>query len=194
MPLGRVIVDIVGLASGVAWALGRAPLSAAAIQESERRRRILHLVRSNPGIGLTELRRRTETGWGVLAHHLKVLERAELVHRVKVERRVRIFPRGTAFGPSPEAVVALQVEAARKVSRAILARPGIGMSEVLRSIDESPRVVYHHVKRLLEKGLLASSSRTRHLDLRVTPLLAEALAAYAYEAPDGPGGAPEGGA
>lgn len=62
--------------------------------EQETRRRIHAAIEEEPGIGYAALLARTGRGAGVVAHHLRVLEREGLVVSRRVGRSRRLFPAG----------------------------------------------------------------------------------------------------
>lgn len=55
------------------------------------RRRVLDLVRNNPGCCVEEVHRHFETSRIAVLKHLRVLERAQLIHSEKVGRKRRLF-------------------------------------------------------------------------------------------------------
>ena len=66
---------------------------------------------------------------------------------------------------------------ARRIAKAIHDAPGRNVQDIAVDIGESPRVVYYHVRRLIEAKLVHSASETRHRDLQPTLRLAAILQA-----------------
>jgi DNA-binding MarR family transcriptional regulator len=143
--------------------------------------RLLAAARARPGLTLTEARDALCTSWGSLYRHLVRLQKANLVRLQTVGRRRLLFPVGevdVAVKPSVmEAVAFLRQPTARLIAVAIVLHPGQSVPDIARSLDLTARVVYHHVQRLLQMGLIHSSSQTRHRDLAPTQLLFDALEA-----------------
>lgn len=141
--------------------------------------RLLTTARTRPGITLSEAREILNMSWGSLYRHLVRLEQAGLVRLQTAGRRRLLFPTGeveTVVQPSVmEAAASLRQPTSRMIATAIILRPGRSVPEIAHSLQLTPRVVYHHVQRLLQMGLIASSSQTRHRDLTPTPLLLVAL-------------------
>lgn len=147
------------------------------VDDSPLRQQILAIVRAQPGIPIGELMGRLGIGWGTVYHHIAKLTRQGLIRTHASGRRRLIFPAPYAIEPQEAPGFAIVRGAtAQRIARSILAKPGQSVGEICQDVAESPRVVYYHVKRLLEAGLVESSSRTRHHDLRPSVRLGELLA------------------
>jgi DNA-binding MarR family transcriptional regulator len=155
------------------------PVSREAFFTSPVTQRLLAAARARPGLTLSELRESVSMSWGSLYRLLQRLEAEGLVRYQVVGRRKLLFVAGE---PEPldqsavmEAAAILRQPTARLVALSILMRPGRSVPEVAASLQLTPRVVYHHVQRLIAVGLILSSSQTRHRDLAPTHVLAGAL-------------------
>ena len=141
--------------------------------------RLLAAARSRPGLTLSEARDAIGASWGSLYRHLQRLEAAGRVRMQTVGRRRLLFATGEAEPADQSSVMEgaalLRQPTARMVALSILMRPGRSVPEVAASLQLTPRVVYHHVQRLLSVGLIESSSQTRHRDLTPSARLAGAL-------------------
>lgn len=146
--------------------------AAEAALASEPRREILRIVEENPGITLGELKRRFPRSWGTVYHHLTRLQQAGLV-RVLVAGRRRLLVAASMQADEAElnARALLRGSTVERVARIVAENPECRVAEIAERVGESPRVVYYHVKQLLDANLLESSSRTRHFGLRAAPLL-----------------------
>ena len=154
-------------------------LSGDAFLASPMTQRLLAAARARPGLTLSELRESISTSWGSLYRSLQRLEALGMVRYQTVGRRKLLFVAGDPE-PSDQAVVMeaaaiLRQPTARMVALSILMRPGRSVPDVAASLQLTPRVVYHHVQRLLAVGLIQSSSQTRHRDLAPSPKLSSAL-------------------
>lgn len=149
--------------------------------DSPARQRILSYVHAHPGEPVGGLLARLDMGWGTLHHHLRRLEEAGLLHtRVAGRRRLAYpGPAGEHAHPLEKGRAILAGPLTRRVAEAILARPGVGIEELLEALGESPRAVYYHVKRLVDAGLVQRDPRLRCAFLTPTPLLAELLGTLA---------------
>lgn len=145
--------------------------------DSPGRQRILAMAHSHPGEPVGTFLERLGMGWGTLHHHLKRLEDAGLLHTRAAGRRRLVYP-----GPAAETIPALEKGRAilagrttRRVADAILARPGVGIEQLVVGLGESPRAVYYHVKRLVDAGLALPDPQARYAFLMPGPLLRDLL-------------------
>jgi len=140
------------------------------------RQRLLSLVHSQPGIPVGELARRLDVRTGTLHYHLHRLELDGSILTCREGRRRLVFPASDALeGAHVRALGLLRGRTTQSVAEAILKNPGVSLLGVMKLVDETPRTVYYHVKRLREAGLISSASSTRYRDLRAAPLLEPAL-------------------
>jgi len=165
------------LAPSVVPLLGRHFLTRDEVEAFPARQQILEAVGRHPGISVSQLRREVGLGWGAFYHHLKKLRSLGLVRlRYVGAYRMAFLPKTAAEGDA-SAFAALQHETTRKVALAILRCPRTTIKQIVEATGESPRVVYYHVKQLLDGGLILSGSKTRHVDLRPSPQLRALMAA-----------------
>lgn len=142
--------------------------------EAPMRRRIYDLAVATPGLTVGELLLALDVGWGTLHHHVSKLEQSGLLHTVQQGRRRLVFPGGAPVDGGKARAV-LGGAASRRVAKAVARDPGLPMADLLKRVEDSPRAVYYHVKRLIEAGLLVSESPTRYTRLFPAPALAETL-------------------
>ena len=147
-------------------------------------KRLLTAVRAAPGSTLSTLCRKAKMGWSTLYRALHALEDADLARAKKRGRHTLVYPaesfpaRKNAFSHA----VLLQGATVRDIATRISNKPGQDMESLAEHFGLTPRVVYYHLRRLLEGKLIKSSSTTRYRDLVPTPALEEALAATAKSA------------
>lgn len=143
---------------------------------AELRRRILHRVEQEPGTSPSELVRRLGIGWSSLYRHVRTLREQGLVRTVASGRHTFLYPRD-AQGDEKHAAQRAVILAgrARLVAAEAAARPGQDVAQLAAALGISPRVVYHHVKRLVAVGLLESSAPRRYRDLAPSPRLRDLL-------------------
>lgn len=144
------------------------------------RERILEIVTARPGIPLTRLKARLDVSWGTLFYHLGILREKGLLRSVRAGRRRLVFP--AHLFPSEKAFVAaafLEGETARRIATAIRDHPDARIDELAALTGKSRRVVYYHVRQLLDAGIALRSSRTRHFGLRIDPRAVQIMDAFA---------------
>lgn len=141
------------------------------------RQRVLAFVLEHPGTTLGQLRRALSLSWGRAHHHVKLLERLGALQRVRAGRRALLMPAGLEEDErSLRARALLRGETARRVAQAVALSAPTDVEALSRALGESRRVVYYHVKQLIEAGVVQSASRTRHFGLVPSPSLRSLLA------------------
>lgn len=144
--------------------------------ESPLRQQIVDMVKTRPGVSVGDIMDELQVGWGTLYHHLTKLSRSKMIQTSVVGRRRLVYPVTPDADPTADKHMAmLRGKTARRVAEAVLAQPNIPIQELTTLLGESPRVVYYHVKRLLDAGLILSDSKTRHTGLAPAPQLATLL-------------------
>lgn len=139
------------------------------------RLRILIIIQDKPGITLREIATRIQLSWATTKYHVLRLETAGHVRTVAIGGRRVCLPR-EGDGPLVVAGRALLAEpSARRIAAFLAAHPGAGVGRVIEETGFSQRVVYHHVKRLVDHGLARPEPGYGYRRLHPTPALYEAL-------------------
>ena len=147
----------------------------AKVLESPQRQLIIAIVREHPGVSIGELKQRACMSWGPLYHHLSILERSGHLTARKAGRRTVLLAADVQQDARRlEAIALLKGDSVRGVAEYIASHANATMADVIQASGLGARGTYYHVSRLMQAGLVTSSSVTRHSDLRATPLL-EAL-------------------
>lgn len=147
------------------------------------RDRILRAIERDPGASPTTIVQALDIGWSTLYHHVKTLEAQGAIRVASAGRHTFFYPAGMVGD------VRLSVQRsvllggrARLVAEEAARAPGHDVGSLSETLGISPRVVYHHVRRLVEAGLLASSMPKRYRDLVPT----QELLALLRQEPAGP--------
>lgn len=138
------------------------------------RERLLALVQRSPGITVGEARAQLRSGWGSFYCHLNDLQRERLIETVAVGHRSLLYPEGHDKSHAARRAILLGATV-RKIAMAIREHPGSSVRDIILETGESPRVVYHHVRRLAELELVIFRARTSHHDIWATDLLHDLL-------------------
>jgi len=109
---------------------------------------LYQLVRDNPGIHFSELRRRTGISHGTCIHHLRVLEDAGYVHSKPVGPRTRFYntsrvPQERTFGLS---------ETDETVLLLVHNKPGISLLQIVATTRKSRGTISKSVSKLTHLG------------------------------------------
>ena len=134
--------------------------------------RMLETIKARPGISPVELKAAIPMGWGTFFHHMRHLEAQGAIQSQVSGRRRVLYPTDAASQANVPVLVAealLRGRTAREVYEGIRARPGIDLADLCTILDRSPRSVYYHVLRFVERGLVRSQSSTRYVGLVAIP-------------------------
>lgn len=142
----------------------------------ETRTRLLVAINDSPGQTLGALRELVKIGWGTLYYHIGKLEAEGDVRTVVAGRRILVFPGASSPIASTEKFGLLRGATARLIAQQILARPHCSIQMLVDSTRKTPRVVYYHVKRLKEAGLITSVTPNQHFGLMAAASLEPLLA------------------
>lgn len=160
------------LAGALYSRIGRDPQEVLA---NDDRRRIHELVQDEPGIHFRELRRRLDTGAGLLEHHLEKLERAALVTEVREDGYRGYFVPGEVDREVMEVAGRLRSETAGELVQQVRERPDASIRELAEAAGVSRSTAGYHVRRLADDGVLEKETDGRGVAVRLTDLGERAL-------------------
>lgn len=170
-PLGRAL----WWSRGLPAMPGYSRLARDEVLDQGTRMRVYTAIEHNPGITFTRLRRTLGLSTGVLYHHLRMLERHDLVRSRRLGVHRAFHRTGT-----PPAEIAAPLTSAQSRVLAELALVGVADRSTLAArLGVSPQNVSHHTKRLAERGLLSIELRGGQLFYRPGPEPGSASAAPA---------------
>lgn len=151
---------------------------------SAARRRLLSLIRSEPGITMLQLADRGKVPWGSIHYHLKRLEQAGLIRvdeSLHDMRARRLYAADALLPPMPAIRHPALEGAAYRTAELIVQYPGMGLEELVEVSGRSRRTIQTHLKGLVEAGLVVSASHTRYQRLEPTPTLHDLMRLRAVE-------------
>lgn len=140
---------------------GYARLGKEQVLRSRIRQAVYHAVRAEPGITLSDLRRRLKIGWGTTVYHAGVLVRSRFIESHRDGRFHRLFPADPALRDARPAQAALKHPRTLAVYEALVASPGIPQDRLAEACGVSPSTLAWHLRRLLRAGVVASTRRGR---------------------------------
>jgi len=120
------------------------------ILDHPRRNEIFEFVRHNPGERLEIVRRALGLANGPMLHHVRVLDRANVVRVVRSGSMARLYPAGPRVQAQP-----YLVPVRRRVLQELRTTPGITQREIATRVGLSERAVSYHVGWLTTNGLLS---------------------------------------
>lgn len=125
------------------------------------RERLVAIIRERPWITVSDLMTASGLGWGTIDYHLGILTSASIVRRIRKGRRCFLVLSSAQLADDSAMHSALKPKTGREIALAILETPGATIDELVKRLDMSPRVVYYHVSRLVQAGLVLKESETR---------------------------------
>ncbi len=128
------------------------------VLDNEIRGMIRGYIIANPGDNYNSIKRALGLNNGVLAHHLRVLERAELVKSRQDGMYKRFYP-ATMRIPAENGGEISEIQ--RILLHKIAESPGISQKEIANLLKLSKGVINYHVKVLMAKKLLKIEKRGR---------------------------------
>ena len=136
---------------------------------------LLRAVVDKPGLSLSELAARLSLHPVSVHYHVERMEEAGYLRTIRVGRRRLAYPPGPVEPFAEDRAILLE-PTTRRVALAIAHRPHRSILDITDDVGETARVVYHHVKRLRDVGLVTGLESSRHRGLAPTPRLLALLA------------------
>ena len=135
----------------------------AEVLQLESRQRIFDLVQKNPGLSARDIQRKLSLGWGETAYHLDRMSDAGILRRERAPNRDFYFASEVAWDDR-RYLVFLRGENTRSILLTLLASPGLSPAEISERLGLGRSVVYFHLTRLVQGGLLEGKLEnvTRH--------------------------------
>lgn len=119
--------------------------------EHEGRAAVFETIEETPGIYLSAISEDTELSLSTLRHHLRVLEREQLITSGKVHGKRRFYPVDTEH---IELTAALGEGATENVIEALCHHGPATVSELAEELDRDPSTVTHHLQRLADDDIV----------------------------------------
>lgn len=134
--------------------------------EHEVRASIYETVESAPGVHLSGVSDAADVPLSTVRHHLRVLERENLLVTAKLRGKRRFYPIGSE---DVELAAALEDEATAAVLGALADHEPASVSTLAAELDRDASTVSHHLSRLAEDGLVERERDGRQVLNRLPP-------------------------
>jgi len=141
--------------------------------EHEDRATAFEAIDDSPGVYLTELSEQTGVTLSTLRHHVRVLEREDLIVAARVRGRRRFYP---AYTEDVELAAAMNDEATAAVVDALARLGAASVSELADAVDRDASTLTYHLQRLEADGLVVRERDGRAIVNRLAPEARDALA------------------
>ncbi|WP_336135065.1 winged helix-turn-helix transcriptional regulator [Natronomonas amylolytica] len=126
--------------------------------EHEAREEVYEIVNESPGSYLSELSEEADLPLSTTRHHVRVLEREDLVSGAKLRGKRRFYP---AYAEGVELAAALNDEATATIIDAIARLGAASVSDLADDIGRDPSTISHHLQRLEEDGIITREREGR---------------------------------
>lgn len=159
--------------------------------EHEARERVYEIVNESPGAYLSELSDEADLPLSTTRHHIKVLEREDLVSGAKLRGKRRFYP---AYAEGIELAAALNDDSTASIIDAIARIGAASVSDLADDLDRDPSTISHHLQRLEEDDIIKREREGRAVMNKLTSEARTALEPETTPRPGQASGAVAGGA
>lgn len=146
--------------------------------ENPTRARIYELVRTQPGMNLTQIVRQLDIGWGTAAYHTQILKRQNMVRDLRFLNRVCFFP---AVDTPPDVqirTILLRQPNYLAIVQILRERDGLSQREIALQAGHARQYVSRLLAKMQDAGLIASrpspNGRRYYLQSHPAPVVPDA--------------------
>lgn len=133
--------------------------------EHEARKEVFEIVDDRPGVYLSEIADRASLPLSTTRHHVRVLEREDIVSGAKVRGKRRFYP---ANSSRVELTAAMNDEATAVVLDAIARHGAVSVSDLANELERDPSTISHHLQRLADDDIIVRERDGRAVVNRLT--------------------------
>jgi len=126
--------------------------------EHEAREVVYEVVLERPGSYLSEVSERASLPLSTTRHHMKVLEREELVSGAKLRGKRRFYP---AYAEGIELAAALNDDSTASIIDALTRLGAASVSDLADDLGRDPSTISHHLQRLAEDEIITRERQGR---------------------------------
>ena len=159
--------------------------------EHEARERVYEIVNEAPGSYLSEVSEEADLPLSTTRHHVRVLEREDLVSGAKLRGKRRFYP---AYAEGIELAAALNDDSTASIIDAIARLGSASVSDLASELGRDPSTITHHLQRLEEDDIIAREREGRAVMNKLSAEARTALEPETVPKPGESGGAVAGGA
>ena len=159
--------------------------------EHEARERVYEIVNEAPGSYLSEVSEEADLPLSTTRHHVRVLEREDLVSGAKLRGKRRFYP---AYAEGIELAAALNDDSTASIIDAITRLGSASVSDLAGELGRDPSTITHHLQRLEEDDIITREREGRAVMNKLSAEARTALEPETVPKPGEPGGAIAGGA
>lgn len=140
--------------------------------ELDARRQVYEAISEQPGEPITAISERADVNLSTARHHVKVLQREELVATARVRNCERFYPAGT---DDLELAAAMADECTADIIDALVRLEPASVSGLAEEVDRSPSTVTHHLQKLEDDGIVVRERNGRSVENKLSEAARGAL-------------------
>lgn len=140
--------------------------------ENDRRARIFDLIKSNPGIHLSEIARELDFAWGTTLHHLRKLRADHLILYKEMGHHKSFFVNGSGLSEKQmEAMSLIKSGTLSRLAQYLETHPRVSLKELSEALQISPPLAAFHIRKLEKAGLVQKVRDGKSVRLSTTQVL-----------------------
>jgi DNA-binding transcriptional ArsR family regulator len=140
--------------------------------ELDARRDVYEAISDQPGEPITAVSDRADVNLSTARHHVKVLQREELVATARVRNCERFYPAGT---DDLELAAAMADECTADILDALVRLEPASVSGLADEVDRSPSTVTHHLQKLEDDDIVVRERAGRSVENKLSEAARAAL-------------------
>ena len=130
-----------------------------AVLELTTRRKLYQLIRNNPGVHFRELQRLSQFAMGVLEYQLQILEKENLISKVKHGPYTRYFAKGDMPYSDWKIACYLRQGIGRKIILYLIYHPGAKHKDLKEALNLPPSTVSYYLQQLLKDEIVLQKDK-----------------------------------
>lgn len=130
--------------------------------ENETRRRIYECIRTNPGIHMRAIGKKTDITLGTLRYHITRLQKSHAIATLEDRGYTHYYENSGTYSTAEQQVLKhLQNMTTQKILRVLAAHPSASRTDIAEYVGIAGSTVTWHMKRLAEDGIIDVRSEGR---------------------------------
>ena len=130
--------------------------------ENDTRRKIYECIRTNPGIHMRGIGKKTDITLGTLRYHIGMLQKSHAIATVEDRGYTHYYENSGTYSTEEQQVLKhLQNATTRKILRVLATHPSATRTDIAESVGIAGSTVTWHMKRLAEDGVIDVHSEGR---------------------------------
>jgi predicted transcriptional regulator len=145
------------------------------------REQVYEIVSETPGSYLSEVSEQADLPLSTTRHHMKILEREDLVSGAKLRGKRRFYP---AYAEGIELSAALNDDSTASIIDALARLGAASVSDLADELGRDPSTISHHLQRLEADSIIAREREGRAVMNKLSPEARTALEPETTPRPD----------